>query len=172
MRDFALFLVASLVSSHLDAQCACVATTTPTNPYVNISGPPAWAAGGTIEDAGAIAGVCDSPPQCVQPRPCENRLVVNIWVTFPYNPPNAAPLPYPSADIVVGHAKFGISWTGASDNGNGTGTLSAVFPAVLFPACATGNGEAGGTFEIEWTGPGGGSVVRSGSANVKCKGCG
>lgn len=160
-----------LIADSTTGQCTCPASTATTNPVVTVAGPPAWSAGGTIQDAGTIDGICPRE-LCAPAQSCWNALSVNIWVTFPYNPPPALPLPLPSANIIIGRSSFGVSWGSATNNGNGTATLSTAFPAILNPECKTGNATEGGTFELEWVGPGGGTTVRSGSANVQCKGCG
>jgi hypothetical protein len=164
-------LLGFLIANSATGQCSCPASTATTNPAVTVAGPPAWSAGGTITDPGTLDGICPREG-CGEARNCWNPLIVNIWVTFPYNPPPAPPLPLPTANIVIGHASFGVSWGSVSNNGNGTATLSSSFPAVLNPECKTGGATAGATFELEWIAPGGGTTVRSGSATVQCKGCG
>jgi len=167
---FAIALFLSAVSA-LRAQCTCQATTTTNDPMIVVVGPPTWQVGGTIQDTGTIHGVCPREG-CENPRSCGHNLLVNIYVTFP-----AASDPTPSLTLVLKAnnnvaGSFPIQPSSAVENGDGTNTFSYAAPMYFGTPCETGLGSQSGTFELQWTPPGGGFPISSGSVTMTCSRCG
>jgi hypothetical protein len=168
-----LMLVAALFGalSSLRAQCVCQPTTTTNNPLIAVIGPPAWQVGGTIQDVGTIHGVCPREG-CENPRPCGHNLLVDIYVTFP-----AASDPVPVLTLVLKTSNqfvgsFPIQPSSAVANANGTNTFHYAAPMYFDTPCDTGSGSQSGTFELQWTPPGGGAPTSSGSVTMTCSRCG
>jgi hypothetical protein len=163
-----------LVLPSLRAQCSCVANTVTNPPAFSVLGNPAWAAGGTITDAGTLPGVCPREG-CEPPRGCSHNLSVNIWVSYPSGLSPAPSLQVRLADLHsdLANASLWDMLPTSVTSGPGSTTLHYVFDAAIENACNRGTGSTGQNFTCIWKPPGGAAgSVESGSATLVCAGCG
>jgi hypothetical protein len=159
--------------------CTCNAATFPINPNLSIAGPPAWSVGGTIQDTGSAAGTCPRAG-CVNPKGCSHSLLVDVWVKFPIAYATSNPPQPPLLNVIVrdGEGKkisLPIGPTGVrTTDGQPPQSVIMEFrsPLTMFSPCNLGTGTGGGSFSLEWTPPGGGPAMTSGSVTVTCGGCG
>lgn len=163
------------LSGFLSAQCACVPSTSTSNPQINVQGPPTWTVDGFVQDLGTTPGVCVKDG-CENPIGCKHKVRVQMDLSYP-----TGTVPAPSVDVNLkvnnqNIMSFPFPSTSSSVNqSTGTTTLhweTAPTNFTFYVDCKASNDAVQVAGDLVFTPPGGGAPTSSGGATMTCSGCG